>query len=110
MQLVGCDKKAPGCSDEETKKLVLQIAREKLDEEHPIVYQNYYGVTPAEAVLSLEDIRVQEIDKDTGACSCAANLVTSAPGKGAIGKKAIGYKSELTDKDGGFYVTVYNMR
>ena len=100
--LAGCGNKAPGCSDEETKNLVIQIARGELIK--------VFGKENADKLkLTLEFIRTKEVNKDTGSCDCAADLVITGPDGSKSEKIPITYTSELTDKKDQFYVTVYGL-
>lgn len=95
--LNGCGKKAPGCSDDETKALVIQIAQEELS--------NGLGKELAGKLsLRVEAIRTKEVNEKTGTCYCAADLVLTGPNGSS--KLPIEYTSELTDKGDEFYVTV----
>ena len=101
--LISCSKSAPTCSSDEAKNLVVEIVKKR-----PFVVG--FKTTMTKLDISLEAIRTQRYDKDTGQYYCAADLKIagmSAISKSEIVKKIpIVYTSELTDKEGEFYITV----
>ncbi len=99
--LVACDKSAPGCSDEETIELVTNIAKEEL-------LENGFDKGKMDLFkFNLENIRTKSHDEKTGSNMCAADLVLKVE---KIRKSLpITYLSELTEKTGEFYVTVYGL-
>lgn len=122
LAICGCKSKAPSCSDDDVKKLVLEISKEKIDHSLGIgfiVGLESKGLSEPDAQkkyddlmlgLRLEAIRTIEINKETGACRCAANLIIPIPTiMGNEIKGDIEYTSELTDKSDEFYVTVYGL-
>ena len=58
-------------------------------------------------IFELSAIRTQNVDKDTGACLCAADFTFGVDDKKVT--IPIIYKSELTDKRGEFYVTILDL-
>lgn len=93
IMVYACGKKAPACSDEEVKALVIQIAKENLE-----------AVGLAGLNFELTAIRTRDVDTKTGRCLCAADLAMTGYGKQT--SIAIEYTSELTDSGDEFYVTV----
>ena len=89
--VIACSKKVPGCSDQETQDLVINISKDLFP-----IYKEFS--------FKLQSIRTANVDKETGACSCAAELYLVSS-LGANITFPITYKTELTDK-GELYVTV----
>lgn len=104
--LPACGNSAPGCSDPETKNTVLKIAREKLTNtlKQALYPEEYIKDITGKVTFSLEAIRTKNVNEETGACYCAADLVVSGPN--GQNKSPIEYTSELTDNSGEFYITV----
>lgn len=98
------NEKAPSCSDKQTQKVILEIAEREL-------WSQTGGLPPEniKASLELEGIRTRNVEKETGAYSCAADLVITLVINGKeydFKRIPIEYISELTDNKDEFYVTV----
>lgn len=97
--LGACSNSVPGCSDSETKDLVIEIADRELAKQ--------VGAERAKSVSwELTAIRTTDKNEKTGAFECAADMEVSGPG----GKNSspITYTVEATD-DGDFYVNVFGL-
>jgi hypothetical protein len=103
--LVGCNKSAPKCGDEQTKTLVFEIAWEE--------FANQLGLPMGSSdfkkyqnsiVFSLESVRTTDFNKSTGKQSCAADLIMTGPD--GASKIPITYTSENMDDGKSFYVEV----
>lgn len=98
--ICGCAKKAPECSSPEVTNLVKKLAAkhpDKFDEE------------PDTDRMTMSAIRVQSFDEDTGKYTCEAEL-RMAWSSGLFVEEPptyqVSYTSELTEKDGEFYVSM----
>ena len=81
--------RAPNCNDNDVRKLVIQIAQE-----------NSYCYSGDSC--NIKNIRITDINKDTGKYECAADLI-----RGRSGSTQIIYTSELVDRGDRFYVAAY---
>lgn len=100
LPLFGCTSSAPGCADAETIELVIQITKDEV--------AKAYGQEAADQFeYRVETIRTQSVNKDTGMCTCAADIVLIGPN--GENTSPITYKSELVEGDDQFYVTVYGL-
>ena len=81
--------RAPNCNDNDVRKLVIQIA-----EENSYCYSG--------DSCNIKNIRITDINKDTGKYECAADLI-----RGRSGSTQIIYTSELVDRGDRFYVAAY---
>lgn len=100
---MGCSK-TPECSDSSVKELVFDISKTELRRQLEGSYQDSSVVDKVK--MGLDSIRTQEVNKDTGARSCAGEL--SFTGEKGTKKFPITYTVEATD-DGDMYVNVYGL-
>jgi hypothetical protein len=96
---MACSNKVPGCSDQETKELVMKIVKKEAIEQ--------YGSILSDTTFSIESIRTVDVNKDTGACKCAADLIVKINGE--RNKLPITYTSTLSDNGDEFYVEVFGL-
>lgn len=97
----GCSESAPSCSDKSTIEMVLKLSKDEL------VRTGYPRDQLDKLNLKLSAIRTKKSDEKTGNQECACNLDIAIP-TGTF-QVPITYTSELTDKRGEFYVTVYGI-
>jgi hypothetical protein len=107
--LIGCDNEAPECNADETKALVIKIAKEKLDKSIGVMVQTGL-ISKADyekTSFVVKNIRTKNLNKDTGTYSCAADfdIVSDIPNLGGR-TVPITYTSELLEGGENFYVTV----
>jgi len=101
--LSSCNSKlAPGCWDEKTKDTVYRIAKQQAEKK--------YGKEKAsELKFELDYIVFTDINKDTGKCSCEAELSVTNIKTKAEDTLNITYTSEIMEKkayNSGFLVKV----
>ncbi|MBN2287667.1 MAG: DUF1311 domain-containing protein [Tissierellales bacterium] len=97
----GCSKSAPECSNQQTIEMVKKITRDEL------VRSGFPRESLDELTINLNAIRTRSKDDKTGKQECACDLVITSQEGDFLGP--ITYTSELTDKKGEFYVTVYGI-
>jgi len=96
---------APKCSSEEAKETVLDISRNELKKQMNSAYGNDNMADKLK--LALDAIREKEVNKETGARHCSAELVMEGSGKSQ--RLPIDYTLENTE-DGNFYASVYGLQ
>ena len=90
----------PTCSSKEATDLVLQISNNEV--------KKTYGSQLANAIdFSVSAIRTTDVNDQTGAYSCAAQLDMS--GLGGVESSPITYTIEMTDGGDEFYVNVFGL-
>ena len=99
---LSCSKSVPGCSDKDTIELVLQIVKKNSNQNIDLMLVQQGG-----GKFKLDSIRTTEVNKQTGACSCAANIIVSDKLFKDFQLPVI-YTTEITDK-GELYVTVLGL-
>ena len=103
-------KAAPECNEAEVKTTVINIVREKMKERVNALSKYRGGNLATDAdlnsiIISVENIRALNFNKDTGRKECAADLNVTI--KGEKETFPIGYSSELIqDKKDQFYISV----
>ena len=95
--LTGCTQYAPECGDEETTNLVKQIADREMT--------NQLGLF----TYTVNAIRTQSTNKETGAHTCAAQLGITATTNGVTNELPITYTVEVADNGEEFYVNVFGL-
>ena len=101
-------KAAPECNEAEVKTTVINIVREKMKERVNALSKYRGGNLATDAdlnsiIISVENIRALNFNKDTGRKECAADLNVTI--KGEKETFPIGYSSELIqDKKDQFYI------
>ena len=98
--LGACGGGVPGCSSDETKELVIQIADDEMKRQ---LGQEMGG----QISYSVSAIRTRETNTETGSHTCAAELQVKGP-RGSS-KIPIEYTVETTDSGEEFYVEVYGL-
>lgn len=95
---VACSGGTPKCSDEITKNLVIDIAKDELTAQ---------GMSYLIPLLKFEvnTIRTTKYDKNIDRYECAANFIMT--GENDTSTLPITYTVESTDKKDEFYVNVY---
>ena len=99
--VTACSNNAPGCSDPETLDLVKQIARNAITQKLRLLQQE------VAFDLSVRTIRTKSDNTQTGAKTCAADLI--ATGNGNQTNTPITYTVEITDRGDEFIVNVYGL-
>ncbi|RLA06040.1 MAG: hypothetical protein DRQ51_10475 [Gammaproteobacteria bacterium] len=97
--ITACTNSTPDCGDEASIKVLSQIINEQYQKSMKTKELNLYE-------YSIENIRLVAIDKDTKSKTCAANIITTRPGKTKT--VPIEYRMELTS-DGGFYMSAQGL-
>jgi len=116
--LSGCTSStAPDCSDSDAKDSVFNIANKSLFNVLKISEGTFHGVARnygmifnedlfEEISLSLENIRIVDINEKLGSFNCEANLVATVGDENQ--SVPISYSSELTNGGKDFYVQLYD--
>ena len=112
-------KAAPACGDQATKNMVISLAKDKIRETFNNISLLRTGHKESDAqwkqdqarmTISVENIRTESFDKQTGKYECAADLVINGDGA-EVEKRPITYSSELiSGKSGQFYVSVLGLQ
>ena len=100
--LTGCIQYAPECGDEETTNLVKQIADREMTNQLGHGSQGLFTYT-------VNAIRTQSTNKETGAHTCAAQLGITATTNGVTNELPITYTVEVADNGEEFYVNVFGL-
>lgn len=101
-----CPKEKEALEALKGKRLALSNEIQDLSDNLDKHFQSDWETALATATYSLDAIRNEGKDQQTGAVSCAANFTLEVPNWGKVNIQDLGYKIEVTT-DGRLYGTIY---